>query len=70
MESYGELLQKTRERKALDLDRVSREISIEKRLTMETKNFLKDNGNEKTFERWKVYNKKNACVIISQAYRK
>ena len=31
MESYGELLQKTRERKALDLDRVSREISIEKR---------------------------------------
>ena len=31
MESYGELLQKTREAKQIDLDRASREISIEKR---------------------------------------
>ncbi len=31
MESYGELLQKTRESKQIDLDRASREISIEKR---------------------------------------
>ena len=28
MESYGELLQKTREAKQIDLDRASREISI------------------------------------------
>lgn len=31
MESYGELLRKTREEKNLDLDRIAREISIEKR---------------------------------------
>ena len=31
MESYGDLLKKTREEKAIDLDRASREISIEKR---------------------------------------
>ncbi|MCR4947569.1 MAG: helix-turn-helix domain-containing protein [Treponema sp.] len=31
MESYGELLKKTREEKQIDLDRASREISIEKR---------------------------------------
>ena len=31
MESYGELLKKTRESKEIDLDRASREISIEKR---------------------------------------
>ena len=31
MESYGELLRTTRESKELDLDRASREISIEKR---------------------------------------
>ena len=31
MESYGELLRTTRESKQLDLDRASREISIEKR---------------------------------------
>ena len=31
MESYGELLKKTREAKLIDLDRASREISIEKR---------------------------------------
>ena len=31
MESYGELLKTTRESKQIDLDRASREISIEKR---------------------------------------
>lgn len=31
MESYGELLKKAREEKNLDLDRISREVSIEKR---------------------------------------
>ena len=31
MESYGELLRKTREEKNLDLDKIAREISIEKR---------------------------------------
>ena len=31
MESYGEILRKTREQKNLELDRIAREISIERR---------------------------------------
>ena len=31
MESYGELLRKAREEKNLDLNKIAREISIEKR---------------------------------------
>ncbi|MBQ1709660.1 MAG: helix-turn-helix domain-containing protein [Treponema sp.] len=40
MESYGELLRKTREEKNLDLDKIAREISIEKRYLegLETEN--------------------------------
>ena len=38
MESYGEILQKTREEKNLDIDKIAREISIEKRFLVGLEN--------------------------------
>lgn len=38
MESYGEILQKTREEKNLDIDKIAREISIEKRFLIGLEN--------------------------------
>ncbi len=38
MESYGEILQKTREEKKLDIDKIAREISIEKRFLVGLEN--------------------------------